>query len=59
MSDRWPAPTPRDEVFARVVARGRRIRMINRVVTGLLVSSAVAAGVWLGYNGVLDGSSSG
>src|SRR5690606_29715927 len=60
MSDRWPAPTPRDEVFARVVERGRRIRMINRVVTGLLVSSAVAAGVWLGYNGVLPfGSTAG
>src|SRR5690606_40707063 len=26
--------------------------MINRVVTGLLASRAVAAGVWLGYNGV-------
>lgn len=34
--------------------------MINRVVTGLLVSSAVAAGVWLGYNGVLPfGSTAG
>jgi hypothetical protein len=55
MSEPWPAPTPRDEMLARVVTRGRRLQMINRVMIGLAIGGAAAAGVLglgLGLSGV-------
>lgn len=53
MSDKWPSPSPRDEVLSRVVTRGLRIRLINRVVAVALAVSAVGAGVAVGYSGIL------
>lgn len=53
----WPAPTPRDEVLARVVTRGRRIQMLNRlaIVGGLAVgTAALVGGVLLGVSGAVD-----
>ena len=53
----WPAPTPRDEMLARVVVRGRRIRMINRIVIGATVGAVAAAGavgLALGYSGTVS-----
>ncbi len=53
----WPAPTPRDEVLARVVTRGRRIQMLNRfMIGGAVAVAATAAGVglWLGVSGAVD-----
>lgn len=52
--EHWPASTPRDEMLARVVKRGRRIRMINRIVVGLAITGAIGAGavgVALGHSG--------
>ncbi|MDZ7677512.1 MAG: hypothetical protein U5K29_03055 [Acidimicrobiales bacterium] len=45
MSENWPAPTPRDEMLSRVVVRGRRIRMVNRLLIGVAAAAATAAGV--------------
>lgn len=62
MSEQWPAPTPRDEMLARVIVRGRRIRMINRLWIALGIGGAVAAGalgVGLGYSGAVFGGSRG
>ena len=53
MSDKWPSPSPRDEVLSRVVTRGLRIRLINRVVAVALAVSAVGAGVAVGCSGIL------
>lgn len=53
----WPAPTPRDEMLARVVTRGRRIQMVNRILIGLAVAGVVTAGavgVALGTSGAID-----
>lgn len=53
----WPSPTPRDEVLARVVARGRRIQMINRLMIAAAVATAATVagvGVWLGASGAVD-----
>jgi hypothetical protein len=53
----WPAPTPRDEMLARVVTRGRRIQMVNRIMVGLVVAGAAAVGavgVALGTSGAID-----
>lgn len=53
----WPAPTPRDELLARVVTRGRRIQMINRLIVAVVVAgvvSAAAVGVALGTSRTVD-----
>ncbi|MFP4512178.1 MAG: hypothetical protein ACLFRV_04425 [Acidimicrobiales bacterium] len=44
MPENWPTPTPRDELLARVVVRGRRIRMLNRLLIGVAAAAATAAG---------------
>lgn len=53
----WPSPTPRDEVFDRVVSRGKRIRLVNRTLIGAAVAGAVTVagvGMWLGTSGAVD-----
>lgn len=44
----WPSPTPRDEMLGRVVARGKHLMLINRVLIGLL-AAAVAGSAVLGF----------
>jgi hypothetical protein len=45
MSDMgWPAPSPRHEVYTRVLTRGRRLRLMNRILTGLSIGAVVTAG---------------
>lgn len=57
--DPWPARTPRDEMYARVVRRGRRIKMVRNVIIGAGLAGAMAAGA-VGYAVFgADGSSAG
>lgn len=57
--DPWPATTPRDEMYARVVRRGRRIKMVRNVIIGAGLAGAMAAGA-VGYAVFgADGSSAG
>ena len=55
MSDEnWPAPTPRDEILARVAARGTRIRAVRGAVNALVILSVVGASA-LGVGAAIDG----
>lgn len=40
----WLSPTPRAEMLERVLKRGRRIRLVRRLVVGATVAGLVAAG---------------
>lgn len=61
MSDEnWPANTPRDEMLARVVTRGTRIRAVRGAMNALVVLSVVgmsAFGVSAAVNSLSDGDS--
>ncbi|MGK2949264.1 MAG: hypothetical protein ACSLFP_11860 [Acidimicrobiales bacterium] len=53
----WPSPTPRDEMLGRVVARGRHLVLINRLLIGLAalaVAASAAIGITLGVTGTVD-----
>lgn len=54
MSDNWPAQTPREEMLARVAARGTRIRAVRGAVNALVVLSVVGASA-LGVGTVIGG----
>ncbi len=57
----WPVATPRDEVLARVAARGTRIRAVRGAVNALIVLSVVGAsslGLGVAVDAVTDGGDS-
>jgi len=57
VADQWPGSVPRDEMLARVVTRGRRIRLVRRLVVAAAVAGVVTAGAvgyQLGTSGALD-----
>lgn len=40
--DQWPVATPRDELLARVAARGTRLRFLRRAAQGAMIASVLA-----------------
>lgn len=45
MPEKWPTPTPRDQLLARVVSRGKRIRLMRRLLAAAAVGGIAVAGV--------------
>lgn len=43
-TETWTSPTPRDEMLAQVVARGRHLVVVRRVLTGAVVATVAVAG---------------
>lgn len=59
VDDQWPVATPRDEVLARVAARGTRIRAVRGALNALAVLTVVGVstlGVGAAFQAVTDGS---
>lgn len=42
LEEEWPVATPRDELLARVAARGSRIRSLRRAAQGAVIASVLA-----------------